>query len=250
MEPLLIVNGEEVDLKESLEVDILHEDTFLKGVTENILIRQEAEKRGIKNSDEELQVAVDELRYQRNLESVDKAQVWLKNSHLSLEGVQAGVDLMLLRNKLRNSFSDSEVEAYFAEHKLDFDKVETYSIRLATKEKADEILTQIKDEGLDFSAAAVKYSEDDATKKLGGYVGLMGRKDVIGEIEAALFSPMAKEGDIVGPVKTDKGFNLFKVGEVQKANLDKSKNDIKFFLFNDLLNKLKAEAKISMPVLG
>jgi parvulin-like peptidyl-prolyl isomerase len=250
MEPLVIVNGEEVDLKESLEVDILHENVFLTGVIENVLIRQEAEKRGIKNTDEELQVAVDELRYQRNLESVDKAQLWLKNSNLSIEGVQAGVDFMLLRNKLRNSFKDSEVEAYFAEHKLEFDKVETFSIRLSTKEKADEILAQIKDGDLDFHAAAVKYSEDEATKKSGGFVGLMGRKDVIGEIEAALFSPMAKSGDLIGPVKTDKGFNLFKVGEVQKANLDKSKNDIKFFLFNELLTKLKAEAKTKYPVLG
>jgi len=246
MSVLLTINDEQIDTQEALSIDILHDNHFLPHVIENVLIRQAAEKKGISNSAEELQVAVDELRYNRGLESVEKAKYWLKSNNLSLEAVQMGVDLMLLRNKLRNSFTESEVEAYFAEHKLEFDKVDLYSIRLSSKEKAEEILTQMKEEGLNFQAAAVQYSEDEDSKKLGGYVGQLTRNGVTGEIEAAVFKPTT--GELIGPIKTDKGYNLFMVGEVYKADLQKEKGNIKLFLFQELLNKMKAEANVDYNV--
>jgi len=249
MKHLLNVNGEDFPVKDALEIDILHDNKFLTETIDNLLIRQHAAKVGITNTDEELQVAVDELRYQRNLETVEKTLFWLKSNNVSPEGVQTGTDMMLLRNKLRNSFSDKEIEAYFAENKLAFDKVELYSIRLDDEATAQEIHAQITEEGLSFYQAAVEYSKDERTAKIGGYVGDLKREDVTGEVEAIAFAPNAKPGTVIAPVKTEKGYNIFKIGAITKADLAKEKSTIQFALFTNLLNKLKADARITYPVL-
>jgi hypothetical protein len=249
MKPLLILNGEEYDIKEAIEIDILHENKFLNSTIENLLIRQYCEKIGISNTDEELQVALDELRYNRNLESVEKTLFWLKNNNITIEGVQSGVDIMILRNKLRNSFTAEEIESYFAENKLSFDKVELFSLRLDTMAKAEEVYSQITEDCLNFYVGVMAYSTDETTCKINGFVGFVGRKDVTGEIEAAIFNPLAHEEYVLRPIKTDKGYNIFKIGTVLKADLAKEKSNIQFALFNNLMNKLKAEAKITYPIL-
>lgn len=247
MATLLAINGQDVDLNDALRRSIMHDENFLKNTVEGVLICQYAEKNGITNSDEELQVAVDEMRYQRGMEEVDKVNQWLKSNNLTVLSVQNAMDGMLLRNKVRNSIPKGEIEAYFAEHQLEFDSAELYSIRTDNEETAQEIYAQITDEGANFHVLAMEHSTDDDTKRLGGYVGQLTRGDMTGEVEAAVFK--AEPGDIIGPVKTEKGYNIFKVTNVLKADLEKEKDSIQFTLFNDLLSKLRAEAKISYPIL-
>ena len=247
MQTYLKVNDDEISIQLALQIDFMHDNKLYESTIDNILIRQYCKANGIENSDEELQVALDELRYNRNLESIEKAEYWINSNNLSLLGVQEGIEFMLLRNKMRNSFTLEEIEAHFNENKLNYDKVLLYSIRLSTEGKAEEIFAQITDEDLDFHTAAMEYSEDDETKLMGGYIGMMKRSDLSAEIEAAVFK--GNEGDVVGPVQTDKGFNLFKIGKVLNAELDKEKDNIKFELFNAKLAQLKAEAKVTIPIL-
>ncbi len=248
MADLIKVNGVAVDVQDAIRRSIMHEEDFLKNTIEGALICQYAEKNGITNSDEELQVAVDEMRYQRELESVDKVNQWLKTNNLTALSAQNAMDGMLLRNKVRNSIPDSEIEAYFAEHQLEFDTVELYSIRLDIEATAQEIHAQITEEGADFHVLAMEHSTDEATARLGGYVGPLTRAGMTGEVEAAVFK--AQPGDVVGPVKTDKGYNIFKVTKVSKADMEKEKDNIQFILFNELLAKMRAEAKIRYPILA
>lgn len=247
MSALLSINGQSVEVKDALRRSIMHDEDFLKNTTEGMLIRQYAEKNGISNSDEELQVAVDEMRYQKGMEKTDKVNQWLKSNSLTVLSVQNAMDGMLLRNKVRNSIPDSEVKAYYAEHQLEFDKVELYSIRTDKEETAKELHAQVKEEGGNFHVLAMEHSTDEDTKRLGGYVGQLTRGGMTGEVEAAVFK--AKEGDVIGPMKTEKGYNLFKVNKVLKADFEKEKDGIQLTLFSDLLTKLRAEAKISHPIL-
>lgn len=247
MNSYLKVNDGEIDIQTALRIDVLHENMLYQSTLDNLLIRQYCESKGIKNSDEELQVALDELRYNRNLESVEKAEYWMKSQNLTLYAIQEGIDFMLLRNKMRNSFTDAEVEAHFNENKLKYDNVMLYSLRLSSKEKAEELYAQITEEDLNFHTAAMEFSEDENTKHLGGFIGFMHRDDVTAEIEAAVFN--ANEGDIIGPVKTGKGYNLFKVGKVYKADLKEEKDKIKLELFSAKIAQLKADAKVGLPIL-
>ena len=119
MTALLKVNGETVDAAAAVRLSILHNGTFLRDTIRNAVIRQYAEKQGIRNSDAELQLAADELRYNRGLEAVEAVTQWMRENHQTPLAIQDGIEAMLLNNKVRNSIAEEKLQAYYAEHKLD-----------------------------------------------------------------------------------------------------------------------------------
>lgn len=244
---LATVNGQALELADALRRSILHEEDFLVNSVVAAVIQQHAAAKGISNTDEELQLAADELRYQRGLESVEKLTQWMKSAHQTVAGLESSIDGMLLRNKIRSGIADAETEAYFAEHRLDFDRVDLYSCRLESEEKAKELLAQINDEGANFHVLTMEHSTDEDTKLKGGYVGRLTRGDLSGDLEAVIFS--ATPGAVIGPVKTEKGWNLFKVAAIHKASLENEREAIRLKLFNELVAKLLTEAQVLYPVL-
>jgi peptidyl-prolyl cis-trans isomerase C len=90
-------------------------------------------------------------------------------------------------------------------------KIQARHILVASQERANE-LKKLLDEGADFSKLAEESSECPS-KKRGGDLGWFGRGAMVKPFEAAAFS--AKEGDVVGPVKTEFGWHLIYVYEIK-----------------------------------
>ena len=90
-------------------------------------------------------------------------------------------------------------------------KVQARHILVATKELAEEIHQKYND-GEEFSRLAEQYSECPS-KKRGGDLGWFGKGAMVRPFEVAAFS--AKEGDVVGPVKTEFGWHLIYVYEIK-----------------------------------
>lgn len=247
MKPLVAINGAALDVAAAIRTDMFHNSEFINSAVEQLLVRQYAQQHGIYNTDEELQVAADEMRYQRNLESREATLQWLKMNHQTVQSVQESLDFQILRNKIRFSVPEEELKAYFAEHQLDFDEVELFSIRLDSEEMAQELYTQIQEEGASFHQMAIQHSQDEVSGPRGGYVGNLSRADLSGEIEAAVFS--ARPGEVVGPIQTEKGWNLFMVSAFRPADFEKTRSTIIFLLYEDLLARLKAESDIRFPLL-
>ncbi len=244
---LVAVNGDSFEVREALRRSITNkENEFLDEFISELLIRQYAAQNNISNSIEELQVAANERRYQNSLESVEKFQQWLKNNHQTLLSLQNDIDYQLLRNKVRGSIPDQEVEAYFVEHQLEFDRADLYSIRLDNQHKAEELYAKIAEDGENFHLLAMEHSLDEESKPKGGYIGKLSRDELSAEIEAAVFN--AQPGQVINPIETEKGYNLFKVSAVYPANLVEEKDNIQFLLFEQLLARLRAEAKITYPI--
>lgn len=243
MSAFLTVNGHSMSMQEAIRRDILHGDQFLEQHIEELLLRDYAQENGIENTDEELQVAADEMRYQRGLESRAETLQWLDDNHQTLASIQNGLDYQLLRNKVRNSIPEDEMRAYFADHQMDFHSVDLYSIRVGSRAVAEELHAQIVEDGASFYDLAVNHSEDEGTARRGGYVGRLSRGDMTGEIEAAVFD--ADEGEIVGPMETEEGWNLFLVREIHTPDFEDVKDEVRLQLFEDLISKLKVEADVS-----
>lgn len=246
MATLVKVNGESVDAAAAIRLSILHSAPFLRDTIRNAVIRQYAEKRNIRNSDAELQLAADELRYSRGLESVDSVEQWMRENHQTPLAIQEGIEAMLLNNKVRNAISDESMQAYYADHKLDFETAELYSIRLDSESKAKELLAQVNDEGANFHGLAMEHSQDENTRHMGGYVGRLTRAEMTGAVAAAVFAP--RPAGVIGPVKTDQGWNLFKVTKIHKPTYDEAKDRLRVTLMEQLVTKLIGEAKIEYPV--
>ena len=90
-------------------------------------------------------------------------------------------------------------------------KVQARHILVGKQELAEELKKRV-DAGEDFSALAEEYSECPS-KKRGGDLGWFGKGAMVRPFEVAAFS--AEEGAVVGPVKTEFGWHLIYVYEVQ-----------------------------------
>ena len=90
-------------------------------------------------------------------------------------------------------------------------KVQARHILVGKKELAEEVKKKI-DDGEEFSNLAEEYSECPS-KKRGGDLGGFGKGAMVRPFEVAAFS--AEEGEIVGPVKTEFGWHIIYVYEVQ-----------------------------------
>ncbi len=82
--------------------------------------------------------------------------------------------------------------------------------QIAAYQKAEQILEQIR-KGADFSELASKYSEDPASAKRGGDLGLISRGDFVTEFESAAFK--LKDGEISDIVQTQFGYHIIKMIE-------------------------------------
>ena len=90
-------------------------------------------------------------------------------------------------------------------------KVQARHILVGSKELADEIKKKI-DDGEEFSKLAEEFSECPS-KKRGGDLGWFGKGAMVRPFEVAAFT--ADEGEVVGPVKTEFGYHVIYVYEVQ-----------------------------------
>jgi parvulin-like peptidyl-prolyl isomerase len=246
MPALLKVNNDAIDVAAAVRLSILHNSTFLRDTIRALVIRQYAEKQNIRNTDAELQLAADELRYSRGLEAVDAVQQWMREQHQTPLAIQDGIDAMLLNNKVRNAISEEAMQAHYAEHKLEYEAADLYSIRVDSESKAKELLAQLNDEGANFHVLAMEHSQDENTRHMGGYVGRLTRSQMTGVVAAAVFAP--RPAAVIGPVKSDQGWNLFKVTKIHKPTYDESKDRVRLALMEQLVDKLIAQAKIEYPV--
>jgi len=90
-------------------------------------------------------------------------------------------------------------------------KVQARHILVKSKELAEEVKNKI-DDGEDFSTLAEEYSECPS-KKRGGDLGWFGKGAMVRAFEVAAFT--AEEGEVVGPVKTEFGWHVIYVYEIQ-----------------------------------
>lgn len=86
-------------------------------------------------------------------------------------------------------------------------QVRAAHILVLDEKKANELKTKI-DQGADFAELAKKWSHCPSKKK-GGDLGWFKKGQMVPEFEKAAFA--AKEGDVVGPVKTEFGWHIIKV---------------------------------------
>ncbi|MBE2278932.1 MAG: peptidylprolyl isomerase [Ignavibacteriaceae bacterium] len=72
--------------------------------------------------------------------------------------------------------------------------------------------------GADFASLAMKYSDDSASGKFGGDLGIRKRGDFVPEFEAAAFS--LKDGEISGIVKSQFGYHIIQMVERRGGSIN------------------------------
>lgn len=87
----------------------------------------------------------------------------------------------------------------------------------AAKKQAEDILAQVKKNPKKFAELAKKFSADPGSAREGGDLGYFGQGVMVAPFDKAVFD--GKKGDIVGPVKTDFGYHIIRIDDVQGAKV-------------------------------
>lgn len=106
-------------------------------------------------------------------------------------------------------WNDADIQRYYDMNKdTSFTQACTKHILVSDEGAANQILNQLRNGG-DFKALAAANSIDTSNKDQGGELGCLGKGQLVSEYENAVAN--AKDGDLVGPVKTDFGYHIIYV---------------------------------------
>lgn len=211
-----------------------------------LLIRKEALTLGLSVSDEELQEAVDNLRYSLNLEKASDTYRWLERNNLTVENLEDHCECSVRSKKLRSYLSEGKVDEYFANNILDFEIAYIAQIIVEDESVAREISLQLQSEEAQFELMAKNYSIDPSAR-WGGFVGPVKRANLKPDFEAAIFS--AQEGSVLSPLKSDRGFHIIKVLALPKPELDEeTREQIKDKILSEWVFQAKKKASIEFRI--
>ena len=201
-------------------------------------IQGEAKDLGIKVTDKDVQAEFAKQKKQSFPKEADY-QAFLKSSGMSQDDILLRVKLDLLSNKIRDkvtkgkgTVTEQQIAAYYNSNKARFGQPQRRDLLVvltkdqATANKAKAALAS----GQSFASVAKKYSIDTSSKAQGGKLTVSkGQQEQA--LDTAVFA--AKPGAVVGPVKTQFGYYVFKVTKDTagtQQTLDQARTSIKSLL--------------------
>lgn len=223
-------------------VNFLKSEMNFKEVYQNVLFKKvinyAAQERGIIVTTEEIEAEANRQRRQKHLEKAADTLAWLADQLVSPDDWEVGIRDRLLSQKLAQTLFGKDVEPFFIDNRLEFEQVSLYQIIVESEKFAQEIYYQIEEEEISFYDAAHLYDIDIQRRKKCGYEGNIYRFALEPDIAAAVFSTPTNE--LIGPLKTEKGYHLFMVEEFIPATLTPERyqeildNMLKNWLANEL----------------
>jgi parvulin-like peptidyl-prolyl isomerase len=242
---------------------------------ENVLVRQKADDLAILVTEEELDVALQDIERRNNLMSDEQLKALVQQQgqlwEEFLDNIRGQIKMAKLVNMEVNSqidVTENDVEAYYYTNPEQFEQVAPMihirHILLSVDQNADDAEVQtVKEQalqliqelraGADFVAIAKQYS-DHPSSETGGELGTFKQGDLAPPFDEAF---ALNVGDVSEPVRSDLGFHILFVDERtggQQASFEKAKPAIRQKLLRDKSNEryqawlegLKAEAYIEI----
>ena len=180
---------------------------------------------------------------------------FLKQSGMTMNDLLFRVKIDVLTQQVRQKIvagrdkvSDAQISSYYSKNQARFAQPERRDLEVVltkTKDKAEQAKAEI-DSGTAWSKVAKKYSIDQASKAQGGKLPGVAKGQQEKAFDSAIFS--ADKGKVIGPVKTQFGYYVFKVDSISKASQqteqqahDTILNIIRSQQEQDALNKFVAD---------
>jgi parvulin-like peptidyl-prolyl isomerase len=249
---------------EQVKKDILNQ------VVEDKLVLSRAKELGIKITEAEIDERLDYIKkgfpseeeFYKTLETQGVTMANLKDRYRDQIMMKKLVDYEV-RSKI--SVLPSDVSAYYEKHRSDFREGDKYRVKnILIKAKDDVSIELVKveiediykklKEGGNFDELAKQYSQGPNTEK-GGDMGYIEKGQMLEVLDDAIFK--LKPGEFSEPVKSEIGYHIFKVEDIQygkQGSLEEVQKNIQMLLFqvkfkekvNEWLAGLKEKAYISI----
>ena len=249
---------------EQVKKDILNQ------IVEDKLVLSRAKELGIKITEAEIDERLDYIKkgfpseeeFYKTLETQGVTMSNLKDRYRDQIMMKKLVDYEV-RSKI--SVLPSDVSAYYEKHRSDFREGDKYRVKNIlikakddvsaelTKVEIDDIYKKLK-EGGNFDELAKQYSQGPNAEK-GGDMGYIEKGQMLEILDNVIFK--LKPGEFSEPVKSEIGYHIFKVEDIQygkQGSIGEAQKDIQMMLFqvkfkekvNEWLAGLKKKAYISI----
>lgn len=220
-------------------VNLLREDLRLKATYQRIwrqeIVSEAAQERGLTITAEEIQQEAEHQRRQKRLEKAEDTLNWLADLMVTEDEWETGIQKYLLAKKLAQSLFGNEVEKYFAQNRLNFERLLLYQISVQDRKIAQELFYQIEEKEISFYEAAHLYDMDENRRYRCGFIGKIYRKNLKPDIAAAVFGAPLKE--VIGPLQIEQIHHLFLAEEFMPAELtSERRQEIIGSLFEEWIN--------------
>jgi foldase protein PrsA len=196
-------------------------DQVMQFLIQGEWIQGEAKDLGVKAKDSDVQKSFQQQKKQ-SFPTEKQYQDFLKSSGMTQQDILLRVKLDLLSNKIRakvtkgkDKVTQQDIQAYYNKNKQRFAQPERRDLDVVltkTRAKATRALKALRS-GQSFKAVAKKYSIDQASKSQGGKLPDVTPGQQEKAFDAAIFK--ARKGKLVGPVKTQFGYYVFKVTTIK-----------------------------------
>ncbi len=174
-----------------------------------------ADRLGVTVSDQELQAHADGVRRSLGLLRSEDTDRWLAARGSSVDDFEAYALRLATAAKLKEKVTEGRVDAYFSEHRQDFDGAVISRIVVDDGEQAADIAERTRSGAAAFAAVARVESMEGGTRDAGGHAGFVYRGQLPPAVSEAVFA--AQAGDIVGPVDVDGLYHVVCVERLQPA---------------------------------
>jgi parvulin-like peptidyl-prolyl isomerase len=171
------------------------------------LTAQAAQAQDIGVNDDDVQAEAERQRRELRLEKASDTLTWLAEQQITPVEWEQGI-----RDQI-----GQDVERFFGEHRLDYDRVVLYQIIVPYQQVAQELFYQIAEAEISFYEAAHLYHVDEDARRRCGFEGVLQRWALQPNLAAAVFG--VPIGQIARPIQTDQGYHLLRVEELIPASL-------------------------------
>ena len=218
-----MVNFKNVEIPQGEINDYLKQQLKLKQICREILqyriITSATAARNISVTDAEIEAEANKIRSSLRLEKASDTLVWLEDNLLDPDQWEVAIAKHLLRQKLAEHLFDDQVESYFAQNRLDFDRFVLYQLVVPYEKLAQELFYQVEEEEISFYQAAHLYDIDRKRRYVCGYEGEVHRWDYAPDIAAGIFKTPIMVGELIGPIHSEEGYHLFRIEDYMPAQL-------------------------------
>lgn len=230
----------------------------LNRLVDKKLVEQKIRELDIKVSDEDVRLAIEDVRKQNNLtqEALEQA---LATQGLTFAQYKVQLKEQLERMRLMSQevrskiqVGEREMREHYESHRADYGGSETFHARhiffkvdakgsaeeaAKTEKLAGEVLAKAR-AGEDFAELAKKYSQDPSAAKDGGDLGTFKRSDMLPEIGDTVAA--MKPGDVSSIVSSPAGLHIIKL-EQKSQEKGRSFEEVKDSIEEQLYKKKSDE---------
>ena len=218
-----LVNGKEITREEAAEKALLYEGPFfLQDMVAALLLHEEAKRRGIGVSEQEVDAQIRELREEMGLRTDQALEYYLRRSRRTHAWLrEKAADYVLMQKVLGDQVyvSDKEVERLYTTYREQYRLPEAVTFRaigVETEQQAKALLVALRS-GRSFEEVASEVATPQERASAGQTLTYQrGQVPALpGELEAALFA--APLNQVAGPIRADDRYYLVRVESKRDA---------------------------------